>query len=306
MIRGVALLATIALAPAAQSLAQPTPAAQEQAAFLPATFRNHVAFVEGRVGGKGPYWFLIDTGASLSAFDRGVARELGLAAAGSSQVTGTAGTIEVESVALPELTLGGLRFPGLRPTVYDLSGSLAPEGARIAGILGHDVLGKHAVLFDAAAGRIGFARSAAAFGAPADAARVGFRLDNNIPRLMATLDGVEVALRLDTGASIAPGPTLFVNITEEVFAQLKARRPGLEPLRYFTASGTGGTIRIPVVQGERFALGGREFARPQLIVQPRTGYFAQPGAVGFLGSYALQQTGGFIVDYPGSQLILLP
>ena len=97
-----------------------------------------------------------------------------------------------------------------------------------------------------------------------------------------------------------------MNVTQPVFDRLKAAHPGLAPSRYFTATGAGGAvIRIAVAPGRSLRLGRQAFADPQLIVQPASGYFADPNAVGFLGAYSLLRTGGFIVDYPARRLILL-
>lgn len=60
-----------------------------------------------------------------------------------------------------------------------------------------------------------------------------------------------------------------------------------------------------MVKGRSFRLGEMEVTDPQLIVQPPVGYFADPDAVGFLGSYALQNASAFIVDYPGRRLLLI-
>ena len=269
-------------------------------------FRNHVAFAQGRIGNSQALWFLIDTGASRSAVDESIAFGLGLAATKVTTVEGTAGTITVQAVKLPRLTLGGLVASNLEPTVYDLSGSLSPEGRRIAGILGFDVMKDHAVLFDADNGRIAFAESADAFGDLGAAMVIPFELDNNIPRIKAYVDGIPVDLRLDTGASIKPGPTTYVNITHSFYQKLKAVDPGLEPIRYFTASGTGGEMRIPVLQGKSFRIGSIEITAPQLIVQQPMGYFANPEALGFIGGYSLQSWSRFIVDYPRKRLILFP
>lgn len=298
---GVAAAAMVVLGGPAPALAQ-----AEAPAAARSTVRNHVGFVEGTIGGAGPYWFLVDTGASRSALDSAVADALGLAAGGPVRVQGSAGEVEARSVRVEDLRLGGGAPLALAPTVYDLSGSLAPEGAKIAGILGFDVLKDQAVLVDVAGGRVAFAPTAEALADLAGATVVPFELDNGIPRLRAEIDGLPVELRLDTGAALGPGPTVFVNVTEAVYERLKAADPTLQPHRHFTATGTGGaTLRLPVVKVARLRLGDVTVEAPQLIVQPKVGYFARPDAVGFLGAYSLAGR-RFVVDYPGRRLILLP
>ncbi len=292
----------LALLPGCASVAPPAPAAI--VAEPRTVFENYVAFAEGRIGGEGPYWFLIDTGASRSALDEGLAKELGLELGEATHVQGSAGEIEARAAKLPLLTLGGIEARDLEPTLYDLSGFVAPAGPRFAGILGYDVMMDHAVLFDLPNGRLAFAPCAESFGDLAEAVIVPFALDNNIPRVRAAIDGHPVDLRLDTGASIGPGPTTYVNVTQAFYDRLRAADPELEPYTHFTATGAGGEIRIPVVKAERLELGGLVISEPHLIVQPPAGYFANPDAVGFLGSYALQGRSKFVVDYPGRRLIL--
>ena len=129
--------------------------------------------------------------------------------------------------------------------------------------------------------------------------------------LPATLDNAvfvgsdtQYHLRLDSGASIGASEETFVNVTENLFEALRRANPALAPTRHFTASGTGGTIRIPVVPVSAFTLGGRSFPRPSIIVQPRVGYFANEDAKGFIGAYVFAGR-RFIVDYPGQRILVL-
>ena len=301
------LLAALAVLSAAEpSHAAPPAALPSVSAPSQPLFRNSVGFVQGYFGDAGPYWFLIDTGANRSAFDRGLAERLGLKKGESTEVAGTAGVIAADTAIIPALRLGGVTTHNLSPTLYDLSGSLAPEGAKIAGIVGHDVLGNLAILFDPAGGRLAMAPKAETLADLASATVVPMELDNGIPRIDADVNGRPMKLRIDSGASIGDGPKIFVNITERDFAALKGADAALVPYTHFTATGTGGTVRIPVIAGKSLKIGDRRFADPHLIVQPPTGYFASPDAVGFLGLYALKSKSGVIVDYPGKRLLILP
>ena len=283
----------------------PTPAAAGTEA-AETHFRNSVAFIRGHIGDSGPYWFLIDTGASRSALDLSVARSLALENGSPTRVEGSAGTIDAETVRLPELRLAGnVVARAIEPTVYDLSGSLAPEGATIAGIIGYDLLKDFALTIEPRTGFVALASNPEPFLREGGQV-VPFTLDNNIPRVRATIDGMGLDLRLDTGASIGPGPTLFVNVTQAFFDRLRSADPSLQPYTHFTASGTGGEIRLPVVRGRTLRLGGLHLGEPHVIVQPPVGYFGRPEAVGFLGSYSLQGLSRFIVDYPRRRLILYP
>jgi len=280
--------------------------AAPQAAAGKSRIVNSVGFVMGNIGGKGPYWFLIDTGANRSALDSKVARDLGLLTAGSSSVEGSAGRVAVEHALVPRLQIGSARVRDLRPTVYDLSGSLAPQGTNVAGILGIDALGRNAVMWDNVHKRVMIGPTAAKLASLRGAAIVPFVLDNHIPRVTARIDGMQVSLRIDTGAAIGDGPTTFVNVTQAAYDQLRARDPSLMPYTHLTATGVGGEIRIPVVKAHALTLGRATVTEPHLIVQQPVGYFGRPDAMGFLGGYSFKRWRGFIVDYVNHRLILLP
>src|SRR5215210_2250389 len=151
--------------------------AAPQAAAGKSRIVNSVGFVMGRIAGKGPYWFLIDTGANRSALDSKVARDLGLLTAGPSNVEGSAGTVTVEEALIPHLQIGTASVRNLRPTVYDLSGSLAPQGMQVAGILGIDALGRSAVMWDHVHKRVVIGPAAAKLASLRGAAIVPFVLD---------------------------------------------------------------------------------------------------------------------------------
>ena len=267
--------------------------------------RNSVGFVQGTIDGKGPYWFLVDSGANRSALDDDVARELGVLSSGTSQVEGAAGKVTVGEANVARLDAAGLNARKLKPTVYDLSGSLAPEGRTTAAILGVDALRNHAVLFDVKGGRVAFAARADQLATLKGATIVPFELDNGIPRIEAEVEDLPARLRIDTGAAIGDGPNLFINITEPFYRQILAKDPSLAPYTHFIASGTGGEMKIAVVKGKRALFGKASVEAPRYIVQPPVGYFARGDAVGFLGSYAFKKWPAFILDYPRRRLILL-
>jgi Aspartyl protease len=269
------------------------------------TVRNFVGFVQGAINGKGPYWFLVDSGANRSALDDDVAKALGLLTAGKSKVEGSAGSIDVGEANIAQLDAGGLHARKLRPTVYDLSGSLASEGQTTAAIIGVDALQNYAVLFDTKDGRVAFASRADQLAGLKGATIIPFQLDNGIPRIEAEIEGLPAKLRIDTGAAIGDGPNLFINITDPFYRRVLAKDPTLTPYTHFMASGTGGEMKIAVVKGKRARFGNAEVASPRYIVQPPVGYFARGDAVGFLGSYAFKSWPAFILDYPKRRLILL-
>jgi hypothetical protein len=98
-----------------------------------------LAFVPVMIAGEGPFSFALDTGASNSVIDEGIAAELGLEQVGEPRdVTGVTGDAEAVTVQIRSWETGGVDL-GARPViVIDLSGP--GHSAGIEGLLGSDVL----------------------------------------------------------------------------------------------------------------------------------------------------------------------
>ncbi len=271
-----------------------------------AAYEAHVAFVRAEAGDGTPRWFLIDTGANRSALDAGVARALGLPDEGGTTVEGTGGVVEVSSTTVPRFTLGPV-IRRLSPTVSDLSGLAGPAGEPVAGILGSDLFGDRVLTFDFERGRLALAEPGPLAATVAACGRgVAMADDNGIPRLTGEIDGRPVELRYDSGAGIFDSPHLWINLSAPQHAALLDGRDPGEPVQVLGGAGTGGAVRLPVYKAERFRLGGIDWAEPRLIVQPPQGYFARPGAVGFLGNAAFRPFGLVVVDYPGGRMTVPP
>jgi aspartyl protease len=109
-----------------------------------------LATVPVTINGKGPYAFVLDTGASISLVDASVARQLNLPRSGGRQpVSGVGGTELVAFVVVTTWKAGSVALP--RSTIG--SGSL-PSGQadnRVSGLLGSDIwsqFGKISVDYD--------------------------------------------------------------------------------------------------------------------------------------------------------------
>lgn len=271
-----------------------------------AAYVSHVAWAKADLGDGQGRWFLIDTGANRSALDRGVAVALDLPDEGATTVEGTAGVVQVSSTTIPRFTLGALSMP-LSPTVSDLSGLAGPNGEPVAGILGSDAFGRSVLVFDFERGRLAIAPESEASRKVAACGRgVAMADDNGIPRVEGEVDGRPVALRYDSGAGLFNSPYLWINLSETQFSTVLDGRGAGEPVQVLGGSGTGGQVRLPVHLATDFRLGELHWDQPRLIIQPRQGYFAREGAVGFLGNAAFHPFGLVVVDYPGGRLTAPP
>ena len=94
------------------------------------------------VADRGPYPFIVDTGAERSVLSHELAAALNLGAGPSARLFDFTGPSTVETVKVPSLTLGKLSTPGLDAP------SLAQANLGAPGMLGIDALQGHKVVID--------------------------------------------------------------------------------------------------------------------------------------------------------------
>lgn len=103
--------------------------------------RNRM-LVSVAIDGKGPYRFLVDSGADRTVVGSALARDLGLPPAGSATLRSIAGSSQVETVIIKTLTLG-------RSSIDDIvAPALAESDLGARGILGIDALADQRLMFD--------------------------------------------------------------------------------------------------------------------------------------------------------------
>ncbi|MDB6088692.1 MAG: hypothetical protein JWN85_1476 [Gammaproteobacteria bacterium] len=198
-----ALLAGLALA---APVATPGPVADENPDLLFAspTRIDHVGriVVPVMIEGKGPFRFIVDTGASSSTISPQLALTLGLdpALQATMIVNGITGTAQVPSVAISRLQAGDLVIEDTRfPVVW------APLMAGADGILGVAGLRKETVFVDFRRNRVVISRSLAG------SDRVGFDtvpakvLADGLITVEGRIGDVRVQAVIDTGSERSIG-----------------------------------------------------------------------------------------------------
>lgn len=100
-----------------------------------------MAFVPVTIQGRGPFSFVLDTGASTSAVDDAVARQLRLPTSGRRRpISGVAGTESVPVVKLTSWKAGAVALGPVDASAISMQSS--PGSPRIQGLLGSDVLSR--------------------------------------------------------------------------------------------------------------------------------------------------------------------
>ncbi len=120
-----------------------TPAAKPGEVSVPievtTTEGETMVLVPVKVNGRGPYDFVLDTGASSSTVSQSLMRRLRLPrTGGTAHVRGVAGATVVPLVRVNRWTIGGQRLHGRNLPVLDLGGDFG--AGQVSGLLGSDEL----------------------------------------------------------------------------------------------------------------------------------------------------------------------
>ena len=249
-----------------------------------------------RLGGSGPFQFLVDTGSSRTSVSSLLARQLGLAEGQSATLHSSTGPSQVHMAFLPELQLG-------RRSVHRIAAPML-EARNIGadGILGIDSLRSQRVLFDFANGTLsiltGEAQPRIEEGAIVVRAR---RLDGRLVITDARVDGERVSVVIDTGSALTVGNAALRRKLE--------RRGGLEIVGMTDlVSVTGVTLRGELAKVRAIEIGGARLEAPTIaFAQAHT--FAQleleerPALL--LGMDALRAFDQVSIDFARKRVVLV-
>lgn len=151
------------------------------------------------IEGRGPFSFVIDTGAERTVLSRKLATQLKLSAEEPAKLMSIAGSSMVDMVYVPELTLGTTSYGSLIAPVL-LAHHIGADG-----ILGLDSLQNQRILFDFTANQISVENTEK----PLEMARsreivvTARRRSGQLIFTEATISGLKVNVIVDTGAQIS-------------------------------------------------------------------------------------------------------
>jgi predicted aspartyl protease len=181
-----------------------------------------------RIGGSGPFHFLIDTGAQTTIVGSALAARLALAPAGKASVISVAGRTMVDTVTLDGLTVGSRRFDGI------VAPALSEANIGADGIVGTDALQNQRLLIDFRRNLVIVSDAAADPGEDEgfDIVVRARRRSGQLVITKARIDGVRVDVVIDTGADTSIGnralqarlarsahrPTTLVSVTGQRIA----------------------------------------------------------------------------------------
>ena len=182
---------------AAPAFPAPDASVPEDNLFASPTTRDHIGriVVPVMLDGKGPFRFVVDTGASHCTASPQLAQALGLKPELTVMVDGVTGSAEVPAVRVGSLQAGALVIRDmLLPVVW------APVMAGADGILGAAGLDRHNLFVDFQRNRVSLSK-AGTFGQRPGYVRLhGEHVAGGLIALDALVDGVRVRAIIDTGA----------------------------------------------------------------------------------------------------------
>ncbi|MET0372532.1 MAG: retroviral-like aspartic protease family protein [Sphingobium sp.] len=237
-IHALAAVLTLCLAtPAAANEPLPPAGSDEEKAVIPLHDpADERVTVPVSIDGKGPWHFVVDTGAQRTVISRALADELALTRGAMVTVLSMTGTSQADTVALPRLGFG-------QGTVDNIEAPVL-EGQHLgaAGLLGLDGLQSKRLLLDFRSGRMEISRSRRAAVA-GDAILVeARRRRGQLILLDSDINGMRVNIVLDTGTDISVGN---IALMEKLMRQKRApklSRATLTSVTGETLTGLAGAI----------------------------------------------------------------
>ncbi len=235
---------------AAASLAAAPLAAQAQPAKL--------LTVTVTIAGKGPFRFVVDSGAERSVLADDVAATLGLTKSGRASVVGIVREMQVDTISLPILETGGI-------VARDLNIPVLPHAWLDAdGYLGLDVIDGHRVTFDFAQNRLELndpiLSPFAGYARPDESVLSAAGSGGKLRTADCRVNGIGATAFLDSGAEVSVGNSRLYELLAEQGAQFLAAAPMM------LTGITGGSLPARTLSIARAQLGGFDLSTTGLAI----------------------------------------
>jgi predicted aspartyl protease len=138
----------IAVSGQATQADEPKKSAAKPVPFKLAKPDKPLILLETTVNGKGPFRFVLDTGAGLTMISPELAKKLAIKHEETQKAVGAGGSVEVHFGTLKSLGIGETRLDGLKVGIMELTGISKAIETDIDGIVGYNFLTKFRVSID--------------------------------------------------------------------------------------------------------------------------------------------------------------
>jgi predicted aspartyl protease len=193
---------------------------------VPFEFHHNEIILQVRVGGKGPFNMMLDTGTDPSAIDLATAKELGLKLSGKGAPVSGGGTSKsvAYETSLPLVEVGSLTVKKISAAAIDLSKVSERLGKPLHGVLGHSLLNGRIVQIDYPNRVVRFYSQSPfpkAANQPNTPKRtvLAFRYSDNVLVEDVLVNGKKVVANFDTGSSgtfdLTPAAVSYLGLEEE-------------------------------------------------------------------------------------------
>lgn len=215
--------------------------------------------VDVMIAGKGPYRFIVDSGAGTTVIDQALSKELGLVVEDSTRIGDpmNPSAIKADVVRVPSLTIGGAKFEDFTAASFDRAYLVrAGETNPPRGVIGFPVFHEVLVTFDYVDQKMRIAPGS--LPKPDGKSVIPYDAPMGIPEFTVNLGGVDVRTHLDTGSGG------FYSVPKRYQDQLKFTGP-LEEVGRARTVNTEMILKGAEVDG-KLSLGQFAWDKPFVIV----------------------------------------
>lgn len=300
----IAALAALCAAGRAQD-ARPATAAkaagQAPVARVPFEMNGNSIYLQARVNGSEPRWFVLDTGAGVTVLNATTAESLGLKAGKAGTLRGAGGVVRSTGITGLTLDVGGAVLKDVSVTSIPLAQLENAAGRAIDGILGVDFFRRYVVEIDYEARQL-TTYEPSAYGYAGRGETLPLTIRDNHPHLRAQVKfpgrpPLEGDFVIDAGSSMQL--TMLPDFTD------KNRLRDSVPVAFTAyAHGVGGDFALPVARAESLRIGGFTVERP-VTAFPTAGTFGAEGIAGNIGTAILRRF-KVVFDYSRKRVHLEP
>jgi predicted aspartyl protease len=281
--------------------ARQTAARQSHVARVPFEMNGNSLFLQARLNGSRPCWFILDTGAAQTVLNATTVQSLGLKVSGRGTLAGAGGNVQSTRVTGVTFDVGGALLKDLEVAALPLVQFENGGGRAIDGILGVEFFKRYVVEIDYEARQLtAYEPSGYVYAGRGESLPLSFEHNHPHVRAQLTLPGrppLEGEFVIDAGSSL---PIILL----PSFIERNKLRDSLPATFTIYGRGVGGEVPLPVGRAESVRIGGFTLTQP-VTAFPSTGTFGVEGKAGNIGTAILRRF-KVVFDYSRKRVYLEP